>query len=178
METWWFTPPCESGQRSRSGSQAKRTAREVRFLLSAPLQSIMELIFRIILTVVLTGVWLIGLRWVWTNQLDPRATVSRLSERALAPPDWVATRDPNKIYQGNAAVGDVTGDVKNEKNQIRFAQLANTAGFDASKPFEYQRFTLRIVRVGMMAGMKVEMTEAGSQTLTGVFEDVLCDIVN
>ena len=140
-------------------------------------QNVMELIFRIILTVVLTGVWLVGLRWVWTNQLDPRATVSRLSEKALAPPEWVATRDPNKIYQGGAAVGEVTGAVENGNNQIRFAQLANTTGFDASKLFEYQRFTLKIVWVGTMVGMKVEMTTAGSRTLVGVFEDVLCDIV-
>lgn len=137
----------------------------------------MELLFRIVITVVLTIVWLIGLRWVWTNQLDPRATVSRLSEKTLAPPDWVATREPNRIYQGSVAVGEVIGPVKSENNQIRFAQLANTTGFDPNKPFYYQRLTLKVVRVGTMAGMKVEMTESGSRTLIGVFEDVLCDVM-
>lgn len=137
----------------------------------------MEQAFRIVLTVFFTATWLIALHWIWTNQLDPRGTLSRLLGKAVAPPEWVATREPNKIYQGGAAVGEVTGPVEQIGNQVRFAQLANTVGFDSSKPFEYQRLTLRIVRVATMAGMKVEMTERGSRTLTGVFEDVLCDIV-
>ena len=137
----------------------------------------MELSFRIILTVAFTVIWFIGVRWVWTHQLDPRATVSRLSEKALAPPDWVATRDPNKMYQGGKAVGDVTGPVQQKDGQVHFGQLANTTGFDREKTFEYQRLTLKVVRIGTMAGMKVEMTDKGARTLTGVFEDVVCDIV-
>jgi hypothetical protein len=137
----------------------------------------MEMFFRIVLTVVLTVLWMVGLRWVWTNQLDPLATVSRFAQKTMAPPEWVATREPNRIYQDNAAVGEVTGAVEHQGNQIKCAQLANTTGLDSSKPFEYQRLTLRIRQVGIMAGLKVEMTEKGSRTLTGVFEDVLCDIV-
>lgn len=136
----------------------------------------MELVLRIVLTAILSGIWLIGLRWVWTNQLDPRATVARLTGKALAPPDWVATRDPAKIYQGSAAVGDVRGQVTNEGSQVRFQQLVNTTGFDRDQPFEYQRLTLRIVSIRTMIGMKIETTEGGSETLTGVLEDVLCDI--
>lgn len=137
----------------------------------------MEVAFRILLTVFFTATWLIALNWVWTNQLDPRATVSRLLGKAVAPPEWVATREPNRIYQGGVAVGDVMGSVDRLGSQIRFAQLANTTGFDSSRPFDYQRLTLRIVRVATRTGMKVEMTESGSRTLTGVFEDVLCDVV-
>lgn len=137
----------------------------------------MELAFRIVLTVFFTATWLIALNWVWTKQLDPRATVSRILGKAVAPPEWVATREPNRIYQGGVVVGEVTGSVEELGSQIRFSQLANTIGFDATRPFEYRRLTLRIVRVATKAGMKVEMTESGSRTLTGVFEDVLCDIV-
>ena len=126
----------------------------------------MELTFRIILTVVLTGVWLVGLRWVWTNQLDPRATVSRLSEKTLAPPDWVATRDPAKIYQDGRAVGEVTSSVEQKSDQVHFAQLANTTGFDTSKPFEYQRLTLRVARIGTSIGMKSEVSDKGSRFFT------------
>jgi len=50
-----------------------------------------------------------AMRWVWTHQVDPIATFSRVAEKAVAGPDWVATRDPNKIYQGRVAVGDIAG---------------------------------------------------------------------
>ena len=69
-----------------------------------PKHSNVELTFRIILTVVFTGVWLIVVRSVWTNQLDPRATIW-FSEKTLAPPDWIATRDPNKLYQDSGRQG-------------------------------------------------------------------------
>lgn len=89
----------------------------------------------------------------------------------------MVTRDKNKIYQGGNAVGEVTGPVEQKSSQIHFAQLANTSGFDMGKSFEYQRLILRVVRVGTRTGMKIEMTDKGSRTLTGVFEDVLCEIV-
>ena len=137
----------------------------------------MELTFRIILTVVFTGVWLIGVRWVWTNQLDPRATVSRFSEKTLALPEWVATRDPNKLYQNGRAVGDVTGTVDQRDGQVRFVQLANTTDFDRSKPFEYQRLTLRVQSLGAIIGMKSEVSDQGSRVLTAVLENVSCTVV-
>jgi hypothetical protein len=137
----------------------------------------MELAFRIFLTLFFTTTWLIALNWVWTKQLDPRATLARAFGSLIGPPEWVATRDPNQIYQDGRAVGEVTGRVQERGSQIWFAQLANTTGFDAGKPFEYRRLTLRIVRVATMTGMKVEMTQSGSRTLTGVFEDVLCDVL-
>ena len=137
----------------------------------------MESTFRIFLTIVFTGIWLIGLRWIWTNQLDPRATVSRLSEKALTPPDWVATRDPNKIYQTGHAVGNVTGPVEKKPDQFHFAQIVDTTEFDRSHPFEYQRLTLRVNRVGSISGMKSEVSEKGSRVLNAVIEDMSCTIV-
>ncbi|MEW5982816.1 MAG: hypothetical protein AB1806_10660 [Acidobacteriota bacterium] len=137
----------------------------------------MELAFRIIVSVVLTGVWLIGLRWVWTNQLDPRATVARLSEKTLAPPDWVATRDPSKVYQDGNAVGDITGAVKPGADQIHFAQLANTASLDVSRPFEYQRLRVKVIKIDSSMGMKVVTSGSGSTVLRAVLEGVQCTIV-
>jgi hypothetical protein len=133
----------------------------------------LELLFRIALTGFITVVWLIGLHWVWTAHLDPRATISRLIQKAVAPPEWVATREPNKIYQSGKAVGDVSGPVERKDRQVRFAQLSNTGDFDRGQHFEYQRLRLRVVRIDTAAGMKVEP----SRTLTNVLEDVVCEIV-
>lgn len=137
----------------------------------------MELTFRIILTIVFSGVWLIGLRWVWTNQLDPRATVSRFSEKTLAPPGWVATREPNKLYQSGRAVGDVTGPVDHSDEQVVFVQIVNTTDLDRTKPFEYQRLTLRVLSVGSVFGTKSEVSDQGSRVLTAVLENVSCVVV-
>lgn len=137
----------------------------------------MELTFRIILTIVFTGVWLIGVRWVWTNQLDPRGTISRFQEKTLAPPDWVATRDPRKLYQNGRAVGDVIGPVEQREDHVRFVQLANTTQFNRSEPFEYQRLTLRVQSLGSIIGMKSEVSEQGPRVLTAVLENVVCTVV-
>jgi hypothetical protein len=137
----------------------------------------MELLLKIGLSLFFTVVWVAGLWWVWTHQLDPMGTVSRLTEKAVAPPEWVATREANKIYQDGAAVGDVSGPVETKGSAILFAQLSNAGAFNVQAPFEYQRSTLRVVRIDSAIGMKVEMTDQGSKTLNGVFEGVLCELM-
>ena len=69
----------------------------------------LENLFKVTLTVVFTAVWLAGVRWVWTHQLDPIATVQRLIRKPFKAPEWVATREPNKIYQNGNVVGEVIG---------------------------------------------------------------------
>lgn len=133
----------------------------------------LELLFKMALTGFFTAVWLVALHWVWTAHLDPRATISRMFQKAVAPPEWVATRESNKIYQSGKVVGDVSGPVERKDRRVHFTQLSNTGGFDRSQPFEYQRLRLSVVRIGTAAGMKVEP----SRTLANVLEDVLCEIV-
>jgi hypothetical protein len=89
----------------------------------------------------------------------------------------VVTREANKIYQGGRVVGEVSGPVQLKAGAVHFAQLSNTTGFDAKQPFEYQRLKLRAVRVGTMTGMMVDVSDAGTRTLTGVYEDVECQVV-
>jgi hypothetical protein len=138
----------------------------------------MELAFKVVVTGFFTLAWVLSVRWVWTHQFDLRGTFTRAAERSVAPPDWIVTRDPNKIYQNGAVVGDVSGTVQRSANSVRFAQLSNTSGFRPDQPFEYQRLTLRILQVESEIGMKIEMTNAGARTLTGVFEGVVCEVVN
>jgi hypothetical protein len=137
----------------------------------------MELALRILLSIVVSVIWLVSLHWIWTKQLDPRAAMSRFFEKAVEPPDWVATRDQTKIYQNGRHIGDVTGPVDQKSNQVHFAQLINTTGFDSSKPFEYQRLTLRVTRIGTIIGMKSEVSEKGAHVLNAVMEDVSCTII-
>ena len=141
----------------------------------------LENLFKIGLIVMFTAVWLAAVRWVWTHQLDPIATVQRLIQRPFKAPEWVATREPNKIYENGNVVGEVTGPVKEEGSTIRFTQLANTTSLNQAVVFQYQRHNLRIRQVGSAFGMKSEMqvSESGAtpRVLTAVLENVVCEIV-
>ena len=138
----------------------------------------METAFRILLSFIFTGVWFIAIHWIWTNQLDPRETVSRFFKKTVEPPDWVATREPSKIYQNGESVGDIIGAVEQAPGQVHFSQIANTTRFDTTSPFEYQRLKLKVVRIGSIIGMKSEVTDKGAVTLSAVMEDVTCSIIN
>jgi hypothetical protein len=92
-------------------------------------------------------------------------------------PDWVATRDPTKIYQDGRVVGDVIGDASPDGRQFRFEQLANTGDLKRDSPIEYQRYRLRIVGIQTIIGMKSSVSDQGSQVLSNVMEGVTCDII-
>ena len=141
----------------------------------------LENFFKVGLIVIFTAVWLAAVRWVWTHQLDPVATVQRLMQKPFKAPEWVATREPNKLYQDGTVVGEVTGPVQEEGSIIRFAQLANTGTLKQAVVFQYQRHNLRIRQIGSASGMKTEMhvsdSGATSRTLTAVLENVVCEKV-
>ena len=137
----------------------------------------METAFRIFLSIIFTGIWLIAMNWIWTKQLDPRETLLQLFKKTAEPPEWIATRESSKIYQNGQPVGDITGPVEQTLNQIHFSQLANTTYFDTTLPFEYKRLKLKVVKIGSIIGMKSEVTEKGAVTLNSVMEDVICLIV-
>ncbi|MBI2365949.1 MAG: hypothetical protein HYV01_13235, partial [Deltaproteobacteria bacterium] len=97
----------------------------------------LETLFKVGVTVAVTAVWLWGVRWLWTTQIDIAATVSQLAKKPFEAPGWVATRDPKKLYQDGSVVGDVTGEVREDANTIRFAQLANTGSLKHDTPIDY-----------------------------------------
>lgn len=137
----------------------------------------LEAVFKGVMTVLLTAIWFWSVKWLWTTQIDPRATFAKVATKPFEAPSWVATRDPKKIYQNGVAVGDVTGDVKEVTDRIQFAQLANTGQLKRDVPIEYQRYRLRIVEVRAVIGMKSVVTDQGSQLLTSVMEGVTCQII-
>ncbi len=134
----------------------------------------MEMLFKVVLSAAVAVLGMMALRWIWTHQLDLPATISKASEKVVSPPDWVATRDPKRIYQDGNPVGDVNGTVDHQGSTMVFHQLANTSSFDASKPFEYQRTKLRVLRVNASIGMLSD----GRQVLTGVLQGVECQVID
>jgi hypothetical protein len=134
----------------------------------------MELAAKILLSILVLGVAGVGLQWIWSNQIDVGATARNAANKAVAPPDWLTTRHPDKLYQNGKAVADVTGPVTKQGATMVFSQLANTGLLAKDQPFEYQRHTVRIVRIGKQKGMK----GSPSGALTAVLEGVECQLVN
>ena len=138
----------------------------------------METAFKILLRLLFTAVWAWSIHWLWTSQIDPRATVRQWAGKAFEPPTWVATRDATRLYQDGVAVAEVTGDVTEGTTTVRFAQLANAGALKRGDPVEWQRYRLRIVEVQATLGMKSVVTEKGSQVLMNVIEGVTCEIIH
>ena len=135
----------------------------------------MELLFKIIITavVILIGTW--TLHWTWTSHIDPKATIQKFLQQKPKIVNVVVLRDPNKLYQGEAVVADVTGEVKINNGQVILEQISNAAGLDMNKPIEYGRLKLKILNVGSIIGMKSVVSTKGSSVLQNVMENVICE---
>ena len=133
----------------------------------------LEVFVKVVIILVVTVAWGVTVRLVWTSHIDPKATIQRLLSKTMETPGWIATRDPNKLYQNGEVVGDISGEVQDLEDQVLFRELSNTAALDKNAPFEYQRKTLRITSIRAISGMKVSPTGPKSNVL----EDVLCEVV-
>jgi hypothetical protein len=115
------------------------------------------------------------LKWTWTNQIDVKATLSRILKKAKPDTDFIAVRDPNEIYQTGSPVGDVTGTVVIRGDLIEFEELSNTQGLDKSIPFEYRRDRYQIEKVGSSTLMDLSRQGSGKMVRKdAVMRDVTC----
>jgi hypothetical protein len=135
------------------------------------------MVFKVVMTLMMIVFCLWGIKWLWTTQIDPVATVTKMAKKPFEAPTWVATRDSKKIYQDGVAVADVTGEVRQTSEGLLFAELANAGQVKRNLPIEYQRHRLRIVKVGAIIGMKSVVTSQGSQIVTNVMEGVVCEVI-
>jgi len=138
----------------------------------------METVFKIVITCVILCVIyfeVIFLLGVWRSQIDPAATVSRILDTLKPKAEMIATRDPNKIYQGGKAVGDVSGQISEHDNNVTFTHILNTSTLKVDQPFEYRRLRLKIVRVGTRSGFYVGQNDTEITSGTAVLSNVVCE---
>lgn len=133
-----------------------------------------ELIIKIVITVLLVVVGAKALYWTWTSQIDPRATLYKYIKKEPKIADMVVARDQDKLYQNGVAVADVTGTVQID-GTVLFTQLVNVVGLDRSQPIEYRRHKLRVTQVQYIAASKIVMTVNGTSVLKNVMEGVTCE---
>ena len=138
---------------------------------------IMELVTKIIITVLVILVGVKVLHRVWTSQIDVKATVRKFVTQEPKIAETLVTRDPNKLYQNGVAVADITGPVQTNGSTVLFTQLANVSGLDKDQPIEYKRFKLRVMQVQTIIGMKVVTSDRSSRVLHNVMEGVTCKVL-
>jgi hypothetical protein len=138
----------------------------------------MEIAFKIAMTILGCIVFLFFLRGVWKGQIDLRETCSRIVRRVITEPDFIAKRDPNKIYQNGKEVGIVSKNVQEKNDTIIFEELCETENLDRDIPFEYQRHKLRIIRIESIAGLKISASNTETEAKKAVLTNVVCERIH
>jgi len=135
----------------------------------------MELLTKILITVIVVLVGAKSLYWTWTSHIDLKATIRKFVTQEPKIADTVVTRDPNKLYQNGVAVADITGTVQINDGTVLLTQIANVSGLDKSQPIEYGRLKLKVTIVRSTIGMKTVVSDKGSSVLQNVMEGVTCE---
>lgn len=140
----------------------------------------MELIFKLGLSAVFLFVAFVSvytLVWVWTHQIDPGATLSRVF-RGATQPDWVATRDEGVLYllDGQPAA-TISGPVDVLGDSIFFHLLANAPAFETGLKVEYGRRRLVVRRINGTIGSYSAASDSGTTVLQNVRQGVLCTVL-
>lgn len=138
---------------------------------------IMETTFKIITTILLVIIPTYSIIWLWTHQIDVRATLkNKIREPLSAITQEIVTRDSNSIYQNGNVVGKIFGDVTldSQNNYIVFKTLYDTAKINLQAPIEYQRFICRIIKTGVRAGIQATIKNGVPMQLGSTINDVTC----
>jgi len=138
----------------------------------------MEIAFKIAMTILGCIVFLFFLRGVWKGQIDIKETCSRIVRKVITEPDFIAKRDPNKIYQNGKEVGVVSKNVQEKNDTIIFEELCETENLDRDIPFEYQRHKLRIIRIESIAGLKISASNTETEAKKAVLTNVVCERID
>ena len=135
----------------------------------------LELSIKIIFSVIALLLCIFVIRWLWTHQIDPVETVKRLLGKAEKPVEWIATRDPNAIYQNGQIVGNVSGGVEETDGKMVFREICNTSSLDQDSFFEYRRDRFEIISIGHIIGQEIVTTDKGTEIKKALLKNVQCE---
>lgn len=138
----------------------------------------METLFKAGISVVVLCIIYYELLFVvrlWRSQLDPQATITGFIARLKPKHEVVVFREPNKIYQDGAVVGEVGGEVEMTETKVTFKRLINTTKLDRQQAFEYQRLKLRLSSIRSHTGQEMNFSDKGTQISVDVLGDVVCE---
>lgn len=135
---------------------------------------LLEILLKIVFTIIVVGIASSSLYWVWTKQIDVKATLSYLVKKPIEEiASYVVTVDENAIYQNGKKVGEVIGEVSEVEGKLMFHELHSSMNLDIETPFEYRRKQYKIIHIDVMAD--ASPTEHGM--VEGFKKNVLCERV-
>lgn len=135
----------------------------------------MEILFKVFLTLIVLFFCFGSIKWIWFNQIDIKETITGILNKPQKSMEWVATRDPTKIYQDGKIVGNISGGINESDSQIVFLELCDTEGLNANNLFEYKRDKLKIKSIGSSIGMMGASGPSGAIAKKAVLMNVVCD---
>ncbi len=133
-----------------------------------------KILIKIIITIFGVIVFTFFLKGVWKGQLDIKETISRLAKKLVSEPDFLAKRDPNKIYQNGNEVGVVCCEVRENGDIITFEELNETERLNGNIYFEYKRYKLKTIQVETITGLKISTSSTNSISKKAVLSNVVC----
>lgn len=146
----------------------------MKILIKGEKMTFLELSIKIIFSVIALLLCVFVIRWFWTHQIDPVETVKRWLGKAEKPVEWIATRDPNAIYQNGQIVGNVSGEVEETDGKMVFQEICDTSSLDRDSFFEYRRGRYEIISIGHIIGQEILMTDKGTEIKKAVLKNIQC----
>lgn len=106
----------------------------------------------------------LGLRWLWSQDIDLAKTFSRkrvVDAITQAPSSFVVVRDAATIYQGGEPHGAVV-DFSVEAGAVTFKEINQASKLDLQKEFEFRSHILRMETTETVIGMSSSSPEKGT----------------
>lgn len=140
--------------------------------------NLLEILFKIgTSTLVIIAICWQGffIKWLWSNQIDLKATFGRIIKLSAPKTDVIAIREHNKIYQNGNVVGNIVGKIEITSDNLIFEKLTDTKLLNKSIPFEYKYDRYIFVKQKSASGMSIHMSAEGKSTIEeGVLQNVMC----
>lgn len=135
---------------------------------------LLEILLKIGITIIVVGIASSSLYWVWTKQIDVKATLSNLVKNPTEGiASYVVIVDENAIYQNGKKVGDVIGEPSEVEGNLMFHEFHSSMNLDIESPFEYRRKQYKIIHIDVMADASL----TGHGMVEGFKKNVLCEQV-
>ena len=125
---------------------------------------ITQILVKVFLTLLIAAPAVLGIRWVWSLDVDIQKTVSpkKIAERLTPKQSFIVAREENALYQEGEVKAVVEGCIIDEAAAlVSFEEISKSGQLDLSKPFEFRRYVLNFVMADSVIGMRSDAPEKG-----------------
>jgi len=148
--------------------------------------SLLEVIFKSVITIIFLIIIGYFLVWFWTSHVDVQKTFCNFIEKIWKSTfgkkdDFIITRNEECIYRNGECIGNILGIVKIESNKIYFEEINNGKNLKLNEIVEYKRRKIKIIKFKSFSGQLNETiySEKGIESTIkyNVYTEVECEII-